>query len=1167
VESTIYMRFRLRLSALLFLLFVGLNVFGQNDVSIFGVVRDHDDNKKISGVDIIIFQDDVKFSSLTSNASGKYEFTISFDHLYRIVYSYPNFVTKFLTIDSRYVPSEEKEGGYEMNIDMTLFKEIEGLDVSILDNPIGKAQFDQNEGRMGWDMDYTRQMQSQINAMMKEHDRKLQEEADRMVKMQQKFKELVQQGDDAMRNKKYSDAVDLYTDALVLFPDEEAVKMKKADAEAAVKEQNALVEKEKSYNQFIKTGDTYFGQQEWEKALSSFESAAAIFPKESYPQTRITEINKKLDEIRQNAASEVAVNKLIKEADALVSKNSFDEGIAKYNEALVLIPAHKVTKQQLDIAMDKKAKWLAQQEKETNYTDLIAKADEQFNSNEFKNSITTYNAALGLKPSEKYPKDQIAKAEGLLGKAAAELNKKNEFDEFVRQGDAKVNISAFKEGIDLYKKALVLYPGDPDVKAKIASAEAGLDGLMAAGEINKKYNDLIAKGDKSLGTKDYSAAKDSYTKALALKENEAYPKTKISEIDGILAGLSAQEAALAQKAKQENFDKLVAAGDQMVITQKFDEGISSYEEALVLIPSVKEVEDKISDAKAKKRELMAGKELEGQYNTLISKADRDFSTKSYTNAKKSYQSAYELIEKDYPLQRIAEIDLILLELASKSDKEQKLKDFDRLEKEGDAFVKSNELENGISSYDEALAIIPDEQRVIDKKALAEKKLLAMNANMAADEQYNGLIIKADKAFNEKSYSNSRNLYKSAFALKAEEYPKNRIKEIDRILLSIERKAAEDEAAKLASVKTKKEWKSNTSDEERYIEEAENEREKSDDDNYAELLAYKAAVKKTNQDYAEKGEELRNENAGVIVSEQEHSDRLFRVGEELHERKVRNEKKEQEEFKAWQKNSSEEQMMASRELYSELVTQQEEIRRQNTYKSDRYKDFSKELKAEKEAYQNFTYKKNQEQDQKIKENYYQSQEQAAQQYRNFTEKETLRKQNIDNVKYEKEDKIVFINRNEGIQENKIRNSLNADDQIIQYREQLSANDKMEVKESYEELNIENEMREVESERWKNRADIKRDQANEEARGTDYSGKKDVNDYAQGSLASQYQQGVTEETYEEGTSKVVKRVVVNGNKADEYKMVVNKSGTYYFKNGFSISKTTWKIDTETKERSMD
>ncbi len=1161
------MRLRLRLSALLFLLFVGLNVFGQNYVSIFGVVRDHDDNKKIAGVEIVIFQDDAKYSSMTSNASGKYEFTISFDHLYKIVYSYPNFVTKFLTIDSRYVPSEEKEGGYEMNIDMTLFKEIEGLDVSILDNPIGKAQFDQNEGRMGWDMDYTRQMQSQINAMMKEHDRKLQEEAERMVKMQQKFKELVQQGDDAMRNKKYSDAVDLYTDALVLFSDEDAVKIKKADAEAAVAEQLALVEKEKEYNQFIKTGDTYFGQQEWDKALSSFESAAAIFPKESYPQTRITEINKKLDEIRQNAASEIAVNKLVKEGDALVSKDNFDEGIAKYNEALVLIPGHKITKQQLDIAKDKKAKWMAQQEKETNYTDLVAKADEQFNLNDFKNSIASYNAALGLKPGEKYPKDQIAKAEGFLAKASAELNKKSEFDEFVRQGDSKVNISAYKEGIDLYKKALVLYPGDADVKAKIASAEAGLAGLMAAGEIDKKYNDLISKGDKSLGTKDYSNARDSYSKALALKENESYPKTKIAEIDGILAGLSAQEAALAQKAKQEKFDKLVAAGDQKVIEQKFDDGISSYEEALVVIPGIKEVEDKIAGAKAKKRELMAGKELESQYNTLITKADRDFSTKSYDNAKKSYQSAYELVEKDYPLQRIAEIDQILLELASKSEKDQKLKDFDRLEKEGDAYVKSNELENGISSYEEALVIIPNEQRVIDKKALAEKKLLAMNANMAADEQYNGLISKADKAFSEKSYSNSRNLYQSAFALKAEEYPKNRIKEIDRILLSIERKAAEDEAAKLASIKTKKEWKSNTSDEERYIDEAETLREKSDDDNYAELLAYKAAVKKTNQEFAQKGEDLRSENAGVIEAEQEQTDRFFRKGDEMHDRKVRVENKEQEDYKTWIRGRSEGQIMASRELYSELVAQQEEIGRQNTYKSDRYKDYSKELIAEKEAYQNFTYKKNQEQDQKIKENYYQSQEQAAEQYRNFTDKETLRQANINNVKYEKEDKAAFIDRNEGVQENKIRNSLNVDEKIIEYREQLSANDEKEVRESYEELSIENEMREVEAERWKNRSDIKRDQANEEARGTDYSGKKDVNEYAQGSLASQYQQGVTEETYEEGNSKVVKRVVVDGNKADEYKMVVSKSGTYYFKNGYSITKTTWKIDTETKARSMD
>jgi hypothetical protein len=38
-----------------------------------------------------------------------------------------------------------------------------------------------------------------------------------------------------------------------------------------------------------------------------------------------------------------------------------------------------------------------------------------------------------------------------------------------------------------------------------------------------------------------------------------------------------------------------------------------------------------------------------------------------------------------------------------------------------------------------------------------------------------------------------------------------------------------------------------------------------------------------------------------------------------------------------------------------------------------------------------------------------------------------------------------------------------------------------------------------------------------------------------------------------------VVVQGNKADEYSKVIAKWGTFYFKNGQSISESIWSINT--------
>jgi hypothetical protein len=69
-----------------------------------------------------------------------------------------------------------------------------------------------------------------------------------------------------------------------------------------------------------------------------------------------------------------------------------------------------------------------------------------------------------------------------------------------------------------------------------------------------------------------------------------------------------------------------------------------------------------------------------------------------------------------------------------------------------------------------------------------------------------------------------------------------------------------------------------------------------------------------------------------------------------------------------------------------------------------------------------------------------------------------------------------------------------------------------------------------------------------------------DHTRSKLAQEYPQGVTEESYTEGNKVIIRRVVVNGNRADEYSKVIAKWGTFYFKNGQSITNQIWSKETE-------
>lgn len=64
-----------------------------------------------------------------------------------------------------------------------------------------------------------------------------------------------------------------------------------------------------------------------------------------------------------------------------------------------------------------------------------------------------------------------------------------------------------------------------------------------------------------------------------------------------------------------------------------------------------------------------------------------------------------------------------------------------------------------------------------------------------------------------------------------------------------------------------------------------------------------------------------------------------------------------------------------------------------------------------------------------------------------------------------------------------------------------------------------------------------------------------------LAKQYPSGITELISKEGNKTITTRVLVSGEKGDEYKKVVhNWGGIFYFKNGIAVPERVWKQETE-------
>jgi type IX secretion system PorP/SprF family membrane protein len=165
-------------------------------------------------------------------------------------------------------------------------------------------------------------------------------------------------------------------------------------------------------------------------------------------------------------------------------------------------------------------------------------------------------------------------------------------------------------------------------------------------------------------------------------------------------------------------------------------------------------------------------EMNEKYAEAIAKADKAMSTKHYADAKTHYTEAlrYKPAEK-YPKDKIAEIDKIL---------------------GYEAAIKKADSELAIKNYQQALADYEQASNLRPTEKYPKDKIAEINALLAKDSEisdlnlrYNEAIAKADAAFSSKDYTLARVQYNEALSIKqAEQYPKDRIAEIDKILAGL-----------------------------------------------------------------------------------------------------------------------------------------------------------------------------------------------------------------------------------------------------------------------------------------------------------------------------------------------------------------------------------------------
>jgi len=520
------------------------SAFGQNEeirIKSQGAIIDKDTDKKLDGVQIIVFKNGAQEKVFDAGTAGKFDFTLPLGYSYDLKFSRADYVTKIIRVDTRNIPAEDRAGGFLMEFESSLFKYVDGFNTDILKEPMGKAAFNSQTNYVTFDFDYTAEMNKKIEAEFK----RLADLAKNGDKLRKDYEKFMLEGDERMAGTKYEEAMTKYKAALGLFPSDKPAKDKHDEAERKFREQQAGKNNEARYAQLIKDADAQFKNQSWEAAQSKYTEALSIEANEPYPTSQLEEIQRKLDGLEL----EKKYKALIAQADGEFNEENYSTCISTYKEALKLKSGEVYPKKQIDIAqaaLDAIANDKNKQEEiEKRYKALIASADDLFAKKQYQESIEKYESASDVKPEESYPIVQIDKAKKALEAAnnvvrntrPAEDPALIEYKRLIAEGDklfeesALTNESKMTDAKSKYVAALNIKIGERYPAKQIETIDAAILELHSTeSQADIDWREKRIKQEQEFEEIRRQKEKDAEENRLArIRENEEAEANRIEE--------------------------------------------------------------------------------------------------------------------------------------------------------------------------------------------------------------------------------------------------------------------------------------------------------------------------------------------------------------------------------------------------------------------------------------------------------------------------------------------------------------------------------------------------------------------------------------------------------------------------------------------------------------
>lgn len=573
--------------------------------------------------------------------------------------------------------------------------------------------------------------------------------------------------------KKYVEAKAKYTEASAVKPQEQAPKDQIKAIDLLIQDADKAAKAEADYAKYMELGKTANDRKDYAEALNNYNKALEVKPADTDAKAKIDAINKTIEEQNKAAADQKKFDDFVAQAQQAFNTKDYDKAKLNYNNALAIKDDAGIKTKIAEID-ELIAKSQSAAQTQAKYDAAIKEADALYKANEYIKARDKYNAALSIQEND-YPKTQLSLINEKLSAEEAEAAKEKQFADFKKAGDDAYAANNYTKALENYKEAIKVKP-DPAITAKIGELNVKIASEAQNADKKAKYDQKIVEADAAYTAKNWLGAKVLYEEADRMIPAETYPDERLAEITKRIA----EEGNAEEQAK---YQKIVDEGDALLKDDKLDAAKTQYDQALVLRPGdtyAKAQLDKITAIKKERADKIAAeKKLNSDYDALLKEAQKAENTSSWSGAVEKYKAALALKPTEiYPQSKIKEIEA---KMGADDLQKQKDADYNAAITKGDQLFSSQNYEEAITAYRNALLIKGNETYPKDKIASAEGFIKQRSSN-ESDEAYKKLVSDAQEKLDQKDYQAALTLFQEAKRTKpSDPLPQQRIDEINQII--------------------------------------------------------------------------------------------------------------------------------------------------------------------------------------------------------------------------------------------------------------------------------------------------------------------------------------------------------------------------------------------------